>query len=354
MNVSIYKLKDANENKDDKVLSDDVDFEIFGLRREGDKDIFQIEQPIGSDEAYEVDYDWFNTVKKFCEFRLYIVTKLKTYYGRIMTKERKLIFLERWMDANKENFEMATAEELYNCPLASRKTVVSNKIEKTNSIPILITIDLTLNDSSEKKNNKPILGCEKRRKKMRENIKKSCEIIMEGENNRSKCLSKKQEIKKSKDDYFKLTSKQYHKNVNEIEVKRNQMLYQDKIEGNQCFLMALRFISSAFPLDLFANVFVRKNIDDQIKLANFFLFQRSNQILKLKMTFYGCLERLRNDFAGRFIAVFILDLELHCEGIKDHSFSKKIEKKILDRKNENFNFTLYFLEPMNGGEDDSE
>jgi hypothetical protein len=133
----------------------------------------------------------------------------------------------------------------------------------------------------------------------------------------------------------------FHKDLKRIAKKTRQLVNRCRNEANQSFLIALRSISNSFPQDLFYGVFINKRLDLQIKIANIFLTQRKNMVLKDQQPYTVSLENLILTFEGKFIAIIKLDGYLHCEAINDHQYGSLIKKPMLERKDDCFTMNCY-------------
>ena len=143
---------------------------------------------------------------------------------------------------------------------------------------------------------------------------------------------------------FKLTYKTYKRTRIEIRIMRRKLKDRNDREENQCFLHALRSISKAFPIRLFENVFVNKNISLQFKIANYFLIKQELKILKYRETFVGSLSNVKEKYDGKLLIVFMMKEGFHVEPIIDHQYGDKMEYWVLKKEHEEYEFDLYFLE----------
>ena len=142
---------------------------------------------------------------------------------------------------------------------------------------------------------------------------------------------------------FKLTNRTYKRSRVEIRIMRRKLKDRNDREENQCFLHALRTISSSFPIRLFEKVFVNKNISLQFKIANYFLVKQEMKILKYRETFTGSLCNVKKKYDGILLVVFMMNEGLHVEPIIDHQYGDKMEYWVLKKEHEVYELDLYFL-----------
>lgn len=292
---------------------------------------------------YEVSFDYFNSEYRFAIFRNFIVNEWIDMKGKPRAYDEKIWALNCWITIHKETFEEVTPEELFKNPAANRRReknldsvpIVTKK--SNNSNPIKICIDLTIDD--EKTN----ISRHCRRKVLRQSIKEKKNKYTLDEKKNEAIL--KQQKKKAKNEFSKNTfsNKIPHLSRDKLKKKYEKERYKNRREEGQCFLYALRAISNGFSFDLYSNLFIDLNFNNQIDLANDLLMEHSGEKLISGGKFIGTLNQVRENNSGRFICSFLYKNLLHCEGIVDNCYSKEITKEILASEDEERSFSLYFL-----------
>lgn len=308
--------------------------------------IFIIEEEDGISSRYEVSFDYFNTEYRFSIFRNFIVNEWKDAKGIPRDYESKIWALRTWINTHKEEFEPVTPEELFKSPAASRTRKKCNQkkqvlIEaKTNSNESRIFIDLTIEE-----NIKPI-SRHNNRKELRKKINTSKRKILVEEGESESIIKMKMKKKNKEINANEEKGKRIHRSKEEVKKINSKERFKIKREEAQCFLYALRAITSGFSFDLFIDAFQKINFENQIKLANEHLERNGNERLIYGGKFIGTLNQVRENNGGKFLCAFLINNELHCEGICDHKYSMDITEDVKKSEDQERSFSLYFLKKI--------